>query len=148
MIHILAQELNNILKDTTVDYLLSDMGKRMFFPKGIIAQSAEAKQFGKKANATIGITVNDGLPVCLPAVQKHLPTLSRRYRSRRKGILHRHRRSHNQRPRRLQEPHREDVPTHRSGRKAGYQEHGSRDGNRNSFGEEVFQCGRTTQSGC
>ena len=76
MIHILAQELNNILKDTTVDYLLSDMGKRMFFPKGIIAQSAEAKQFGKKANATIGITVNDGLPVCLPAVQKHLPTLS------------------------------------------------------------------------
>ena len=76
MIHILAQELNNILKETSVDYLLSDMGKRMFFPKGIIAQSAEAKQFGKKANATIGITVNDGLPVCLPAVQKHLPTLS------------------------------------------------------------------------
>ena len=76
MIHILAQELNDILKDTTVDFLLSDMGKRMFFPKGIIAQSAEAKQFGKKANATIGITVNDGKPVCLPAVQKHLPTLS------------------------------------------------------------------------
>lgn len=76
MIHFLAQELNTILLNTPADTLLSDMGKRMFFPRGIISQGAEAKKFGKKANATIGITVNDGLPVCLPAVQKQIPGLT------------------------------------------------------------------------
>ncbi|MCR4790678.1 MAG: aminotransferase class I/II-fold pyridoxal phosphate-dependent enzyme [Treponemataceae bacterium] len=76
MIHFLAQELNDVLKNTVVDGLLSDMGKRMFFPKGIIAQSGEAKKLGKKANATIGITVNDGIPVWLPAVQRQLPSFS------------------------------------------------------------------------
>ncbi|MGP1587334.1 MAG: aminotransferase class I/II-fold pyridoxal phosphate-dependent enzyme [Treponemataceae bacterium] len=76
MIHFLAQELNEVLKGTVAETLLSDMGMRMYFPKGIIAQSTEAKKFGKKANATIGITVNDGMPVWLPAVQKQLPAFS------------------------------------------------------------------------
>ena len=76
MLHFLAQELNDILKGTSVDALLSDLGRRMYFPKGIIAQSGEAKKYGKKANATIGITVNDGLPVWLPAVQRQLPSFS------------------------------------------------------------------------
>ena len=76
MLHFLAQELNDILKGTCVDTLLSDLGRRMYFPKGIIAQSGEAKKYGKKANATIGITVNDGLPVWLPAVQRQLSSFS------------------------------------------------------------------------
>lgn len=76
MLHFLAQELNDVLKDTAVDSLLSDMGRRMYFPKGIIAQSGEAKKLGKKANATIGITVNDGIPVWLPAVQRQLSSFS------------------------------------------------------------------------
>ncbi len=55
---------------------MSDFGKRMYFPKGIIAQSNEAKQLGKKANATIGMTVCNGKPVTLPCIQKQAPTLT------------------------------------------------------------------------
>ncbi|MBR5867365.1 MAG: aminotransferase, partial [Spirochaetaceae bacterium] len=60
MIHCLAQELNEVLENTTAGALMSNFGKRMYFPKGIIAQSNEAKQLGKKANATIGMTVCGG----------------------------------------------------------------------------------------
>ena len=76
MIHFLAQELNEILQSSPAGNMFSDLGLRLFFPKGIIAQSAEAKQFGKKANATVGITVNDGKPAALPCVQKQLPGLT------------------------------------------------------------------------
>ena len=76
MLHFLAQELNEILQDSPVDSFLSALGKRLYFPKGIIAQSAEAKQQGKKANATVGITVNDGKPAILPCIQKHFPYLN------------------------------------------------------------------------
>jgi len=76
MLHNLAQELNEILKSTTPGALMSDFGQRMYFPKGIIAQSAEAKKLGKKANATIGMTVCNGKPVVLPCIQKQTPDLS------------------------------------------------------------------------
>lgn len=76
MIHALAQELNAVLGSTSIGYLLSDIGKRLYFPKGIIAQSAEAKKFGKKANATIGVTVANGKPVMLPTIQEQLPGLT------------------------------------------------------------------------
>ncbi len=76
MLHFLAQELNDILTSTAPGALLSDFGQRMYFPKGIIAQSAEAKQFGKKANGTIGMTVKDGKPVILPCIHKQVPDLS------------------------------------------------------------------------
>ena len=70
MINPLAQELNEVLKDTTPGALLSDVGNRLYFPKGIIAQSGEAKKFGKVANGTIGTTVVEGKPVMLPSVKK------------------------------------------------------------------------------
>ncbi len=76
MIHFLAQELNGILQSSPAGSMFSGLGLRLYFPKGIIAQSAEAKQFGKRANATVGITVNDGKPVALPCVQKQLPGLT------------------------------------------------------------------------
>lgn len=76
MIHKLAQELNAILNETVLGALLSDLGKRIYFPKGIIAQSAEAKKEGKKANATIGMFCIDKKPALLPAIQKHLPLLT------------------------------------------------------------------------
>ena len=72
----LAQELNGILAGTTPGSLLSDLGTRLYFPKGIIAQSAEAKKLGKVANGTIGMTVLNGKPVILPAIQKNVPGLS------------------------------------------------------------------------
>ena len=78
MINPLAQELNDALKGTTAGSLLSDEGVRLYFPKGIIAQSAEAKKLGKTANGTIGMTVVDGTPVMLPAMQKLTPELSTR----------------------------------------------------------------------
>jgi len=74
----LAQELNGILAGTTPGSLLSDLGTRLYFPKGIIAQSAEAKKLGKTANGTIGMTVLNGKPVILPAIQKNVPELDSR----------------------------------------------------------------------
>jgi len=74
----LAQELNGILAGTTPGSLLSDLGIRLYFPKGIIAQSAEAKKLGKTANGTIGMTVLNGKPVILPAIQKNVPELDSR----------------------------------------------------------------------
>lgn len=76
MNHPLAQELNQVLAGTAADTLLSAFGKRMYFPKGIIAQSAEAGEKGKLYNATIGVANANGKPVILDAVQAELPHLS------------------------------------------------------------------------
>lgn len=62
----LAEELNGILSGTAAGEMLSDLGKRMFFPKGIIAQSAEAK--GADVNGTIGMTVIAGETAILPSI--------------------------------------------------------------------------------
>ena len=40
-----------------------DLGKRLFFPKGILAQSAEAKEKAKRYDATIGIARENGKPM-------------------------------------------------------------------------------------
>jgi aspartate/methionine/tyrosine aminotransferase len=72
----LAQELNQILAGTAADKLLSAFGKRMYFPKGIIAQSAEAGEKGKLYNATIGVATQNGKPLILDAVQAELPHLN------------------------------------------------------------------------
>lgn len=78
MMNELAQELNDALAGTTAGSLLSDMGQRLYFPRGIIAQSGEAKKLGKTANGTIGMTVIDGTPAALPAVQDIVPALTSR----------------------------------------------------------------------
>jgi Aspartate/tyrosine/aromatic aminotransferase len=75
MLNPLAQELNDILRNTTVEALLSDMGIRMYFPKGIIAQSNDAKKAATTANGTIGMTVIHGTPAILPSIQKNVPAL-------------------------------------------------------------------------
>ena len=76
MLNPLAQELNDILRGTVAGELLSDLGTRIFFPRGIISQGGEAKQFGKVANATIGTTIISGKPAILPSIQKYAPELS------------------------------------------------------------------------
>lgn len=78
MITPLAKELNDALAGTSAGELLSDLGNRLYFPKGIIAQSGEAKKLGKKANGTIGITLVDGKPAILPSVQAVVPELEGR----------------------------------------------------------------------
>lgn len=78
MLHILAQELNETLKGTAAQALFSDLGKRMYFPNGIIAQSGEAKTGAHVANGTIGMTVVQGTPAVLPSVHKYVPLLTPR----------------------------------------------------------------------
>jgi len=72
----LAVELNSQLDGTAAYRLLSDLGKRLYFPKGIIAQSGEAKKFAHKANATIGMAYEGGRPLILSAIAEGMPTLS------------------------------------------------------------------------
>ncbi len=64
----LAQELNTILEGTIIADMLSDYGKRMYFPKGIISQSAEAKQKAHRFNATIGIATEKSDALYIPSV--------------------------------------------------------------------------------
>src|SRR4030043_947934 len=67
-----AVELNGIImkNSNTVFELLSERGRKIYFPKkGILSQSQEAK--GKKINATIGEAVSDdGSPMFLQTIQK------------------------------------------------------------------------------
>jgi aspartate/methionine/tyrosine aminotransferase len=50
----------------------------MYFPKGILSQSAEATERAKRHNATIGMAFMHGEPMALDAVLDQLPGLSRR----------------------------------------------------------------------
>ncbi len=67
----LAEELNETLKETIVYELLSDVGKSMYFPKGIVAQSGEAKKFAKRYNATVGMAYAKGKPMHLNVIGKY-----------------------------------------------------------------------------
>jgi aspartate/methionine/tyrosine aminotransferase len=71
----LAQEMNAVLDGSVAGSLLSDLGKRLYFPRGIVAQSAEAKKHAKVANATIGMALRDGKPVYLAAIRSLVPGL-------------------------------------------------------------------------
>ncbi len=72
----LAQELNAVLKDTSAYRLLSELGRRLYFPKGIIAQSVEAGKAAKRFNATIGLSTENGKPMILPSVAAFTPGLT------------------------------------------------------------------------
>ena len=72
----LAVELNSILDGTVAGRLTSSMGKRLYFPRGIIAQSAEAKKSAHTANATIGMAYSEGRPLILSAIADSMPTLT------------------------------------------------------------------------
>lgn len=72
----LAEELNNQIEGTTAYSLLSDYGKRLYFPKGIAAQSAEAKKKAKTYNATIGMAISKGQAIELPSLKKLIPELT------------------------------------------------------------------------
>jgi aspartate/methionine/tyrosine aminotransferase len=78
-LHPLAQAANEALaKDCPIVLeMLSARGKRFFFPaKGILAQSAEAKQKAKVANATIGIATEGGIPMHLACVNRYFQGLT------------------------------------------------------------------------
>ncbi|MBU1172569.1 MAG: aminotransferase class I/II-fold pyridoxal phosphate-dependent enzyme [Proteobacteria bacterium] len=66
----LAKQLNaDIVAGNSMTFdMLSSIGKNLFFPKGILSQSAEAKQKAHKLNATIGIAKEEGKIMYLPSV--------------------------------------------------------------------------------
>ena len=66
----LAQELNKTIEEANshVYEMLSKVGKNLFFPKGILSQSAEAKEKAHKFNATIGMATEKGQTMHLPSV--------------------------------------------------------------------------------
>ncbi|MCR4676567.1 MAG: aminotransferase class I/II-fold pyridoxal phosphate-dependent enzyme [Sphaerochaetaceae bacterium] len=66
----LAEALNGFLKDTPVYSMLSDYGKRMYVPKGIIVQSAEAKAKAGRFNATIGVALENSQPMFIPSIKE------------------------------------------------------------------------------
>ncbi len=70
----LAKALNDRLETAApeVMQMLSALGRRLYFPKGILSQSAEAKQKAKRFNATIGIATEGGEPMHLASAAKHL----------------------------------------------------------------------------
>ena len=74
----LATDLNDVIEreNPHVCSMLSNFGKRLFFPKGILAQSAEAKDKGKRYNATIGIAKENGEAMFLPSVMRFFNDLS------------------------------------------------------------------------
>ena len=74
----IAQELNNIIKGSNphIFEMLSNMGKALFFPKGILSQSAEAKQKADKINATIGIAKEGNKVLSLSSVTKYIKDIA------------------------------------------------------------------------
>jgi len=58
----IAKELNQVIEtgNPHLMEMLSDIGKALFFPKGILSQSAEAKQKAHRLHATLGIAKEDG----------------------------------------------------------------------------------------
>ena len=74
----LAQKLNEQIEQAAppVAQMLSALGRRLYFPKGILSQSAEAKQRAHRFNATIGIATEEGGPMHLPSIQSHLLGIS------------------------------------------------------------------------
>lgn len=74
----LAQELNETIKkgNKHIYDMLSDLGKKLYFPKGILSQSAEAKKSATKYNATIGIATESKSPMHLPSVMQYFNQLT------------------------------------------------------------------------
>lgn len=66
----LAEQLNHVIEkgNPYLIEMLSDVGRNLFFPKGILSQSAEAKEKAYRLNATIGIATEKGRTMHFPSV--------------------------------------------------------------------------------
>src|SRR4030067_3306260 len=74
----LAAELNQTLRQEApvVTRVMSELGKKLYYPKGILTQSAEAKQKATRFNATIGEARELHHSMGLRAITRHLVELS------------------------------------------------------------------------
>lgn len=74
----LAIKLNTILEETTAYHLLSEMGKRFFFPRGIVAQAAEATERAHLYNVTAGMAFKNKKPMILDSIGGYLSEFTTR----------------------------------------------------------------------
>jgi aspartate/methionine/tyrosine aminotransferase len=74
----LARELNATLEEHAPEVVavLSPLGRRLYFPKGILSQGAEAKARAHRVNATIGIATEGKEPMHLASIRRLVPELS------------------------------------------------------------------------
>jgi phosphoenolpyruvate carboxykinase (GTP) len=74
----LAAELNETIEreNPHIYAMLSELGKRLFFPKGILSQAAEAKDKAKRFDATIGIACENGKAMFLPSIMHYFNDLT------------------------------------------------------------------------
>jgi aspartate/methionine/tyrosine aminotransferase len=72
----LAVEINAVLDGSVTGRLLSSLGRRLYFPRGIIAQADEAKQLAPVKNATIGMAFHQGQPLILSAINDSMSSLT------------------------------------------------------------------------
>jgi aspartate/methionine/tyrosine aminotransferase len=74
----LAVELNQVIEQhaPAVMRMLSDLGKELYFPKGILTQTAEAKQKATRYDATIGEARELRHSMGLDAIMRHFSDLS------------------------------------------------------------------------
>ncbi len=70
----IAKELNQTLQRANphIFDMLSEVGRNLFFPKGILTQGAEAKEKAHRFNATIGMATEKGRTMHLPSVMSAL----------------------------------------------------------------------------
>jgi aspartate/methionine/tyrosine aminotransferase len=70
----LAEQLNQDIEKANpyILEMLSRIGKNLYFPKGILSQSAEAKEKAYKLNATIGIATEKGRTMHFPSVMNNI----------------------------------------------------------------------------
>ena len=74
----LASELNATIEDSCPALLglLSQLGKELYFPRGILTQTAEAREKAYRYDATIGIARSGGEAMHLESVSRLLKGLS------------------------------------------------------------------------
>ncbi len=74
----LAIDLNKRIQESSpsVFECLSEQGRQMFFPAGILTQSGEAKEKAHRFNATIGIAVENNEPMHLNVTKRFFNHLS------------------------------------------------------------------------
>jgi aspartate/methionine/tyrosine aminotransferase len=74
----LAEALNKTLDTCVAGRLLSKLGRDMYFPKGIVAQTAEANKLAHRFNATVGMAFENGDPIMLRAIGSAIDGLTAR----------------------------------------------------------------------
>jgi aspartate/methionine/tyrosine aminotransferase len=74
----MTKELNEKLKNIAPQFYeaLTDLGKRIFLPEGVVAQGALAKAKAKKINATIGIATTNQGAMYLDGMKEYFPNFN------------------------------------------------------------------------